>query len=110
MYKRQIEQGPEGTLLLRVVVPVNVDDRLEPLRLLQIVEPVPKGLAQDAEKVQAGWRDYQEISFSRASLKKVYGLTLTLTLLLALTSALGLAGVLSETMSLIHISESSGLD
>jgi nitrogen fixation/metabolism regulation signal transduction histidine kinase len=91
-----IEQGPEGTLLLRVVVPVNVDDRLEPLRLLQIVEPVPKGLAQDAEKVQAGWRDYQEISFSRASLKKVYGLTLTLTLLLALTSALGLAVVLSE--------------
>ncbi|MBK6336857.1 MAG: HAMP domain-containing protein [Betaproteobacteria bacterium] len=91
-----IEQGPEGTLLLRVVVPVNVDDQLEPLRLLQVVEPVPKGLAQDAEKVQAGWRDYQEISFSRASLKKVYALTLTLTLLLALTSALGLAVVLSE--------------
>jgi nitrogen fixation/metabolism regulation signal transduction histidine kinase len=91
-----IEQGPEGKLLLRVVVPVNVDDRLEPLRLLQVVEPVPRSLAQDAEKVQAGWRDYQEISFSRQSLKKLYALTLTLTLLLALTSALGLAVVLSE--------------
>ncbi len=91
-----IEQGPEGTLLLRVVVPVNTDDRLEPLRLLQVVEPVPRSLAQDAEKVQAGWRDYQEISFSRQSLKKLYTLTLTLTLLLALTSALGLAVVLSE--------------
>jgi nitrogen fixation/metabolism regulation signal transduction histidine kinase len=94
-----IEQGPEGTLLLRVVVPVNVDDRLEPLRLLQVVEPVPRSLAQDAEKVQAGWRDYQEISFSRQSLKKLYALTLTLTLLLALTSALGLAVVLSEKFS-----------
>jgi len=91
-----IEQGPEGTLIARVVIPVNVDDRLEPLRLLQLVEPVPRGLAQDAEKVQAGWRDYQEISFSRQSLKRLYVLTLTLTLLLALTSALGLAVVLSE--------------
>ena len=46
--------------------------------------------------MQAGWRDYQEISFSRQALKRLYALTLTLTLLLALTSALGLAVVLSE--------------
>ena len=91
-----IEQTPEGALVLRVVVPVNSDDRLEPLKVLQVVEPVPKSLAQDAEKVQAGWRDYQEISFSRQALKRLYALTLTLTLLLALTSALGLAVVLSE--------------
>ena len=36
--------------------------------------------------MQAGARDYQEISFSRAALKRLYALTLTLTLLLALTS------------------------
>ena len=48
------------------------------------------------DKVQAGARDYQEISFSRAALKRLYTLTLTLTLLLALTYALGLAVVLSE--------------
>src|SRR4029078_8304277 len=41
-------------------------------------------------------RDYQEIAFSRSALKRVYQLTLTLTLLLALTSALGLALLLSE--------------
>ena len=46
--------------------------------------------------MQAGARDYQEISFSRAALKRLYTLTLTLTLLLALTTALGLAVVLSE--------------
>ena len=57
---------------------------------------MPKALAQDAERVQAGVRDYQELSFSRAALKRLYALTLTLTLLLALTSALGLAVVLSE--------------
>ena len=92
----KIEQAPDGGLVLRVVVPVNTEDALNSLRLLQIVEPVPKSLAQDAERVQAGVRDYQEISFSRAALKRLYALTLTLTLLLALTSALGLAVVLSE--------------
>ncbi len=92
----KIEQALDGGLVLRVVVPVNTEDSLNPLRVLQIVEPVPKALAQDAERVQAGVRDYQELSFSRGSLKRLYALTLTLTLLLALTSALGLAVVLSE--------------
>jgi nitrogen fixation/metabolism regulation signal transduction histidine kinase len=91
-----IEPAPDGGLVLRVVTPVNTDDRLEPLKVLQVVETVPKALAADAEKVQAGWRDYQEISFSRQALKRLYTLTLTLTLLLALTTALGLAVVLSE--------------
>jgi len=92
----KIEQAPDGGLVLRVVVPVNTDDSLNPLKLLQVIEPVPKPLAQDADRVQAGVRDYQELSFSRNALKRLYALTLTLTLLLALTSALGLAVVLSE--------------
>ncbi len=90
------EQSTDSGLVLRVVVPVNSRDRLDPLRVLQVIEPVPKALAQDMEKVQIGARDYQEISFSRSALKRVYALTLTLTLLLALTCALGLAVVLSE--------------
>jgi nitrogen fixation/metabolism regulation signal transduction histidine kinase len=94
-----IEQRADGGLMLRVVTPVNSDDQLEPLKVLQVIEPVPKGLGQDVEKVQAGARDYQEISFSRQSLKRLYAVTLTLTLLLALTSALGLAVVLSERFS-----------
>jgi nitrogen fixation/metabolism regulation signal transduction histidine kinase len=94
-----IEQRADGGIVLRVVTPVNSDDRLEPLKVLQLIEPVPKPLAQEVEKVQAGARDYQEISFSRNSLKRLYAVTLTLTLLLALTSALGLAVVLSERFS-----------
>jgi nitrogen fixation/metabolism regulation signal transduction histidine kinase len=94
-----IEQRGDGGIVLRVVTPVNSDDRLEPLKVLQLIEPVPKPLAQEVEKVQAGARDYQEISFSRISLKRLYAVTLTLTLLLALTSALGLAVVLSERFS-----------
>jgi len=92
----KVEQVGDSGLLLRVVVPVNSNDRLDPVKVLQVIEPVPRALALDMEKVQAGARDYQEITFARAALKRVYELTLTLTLLLALTSALGLAVVLSE--------------
>jgi nitrogen fixation/metabolism regulation signal transduction histidine kinase len=92
----KVEQTTDGGLILRVIVPVNTEESLNPLKLMQIIEPVPKALAQDAERVQAGVRDYQELSFSRTALKRLYALTLTLTLLLALTSALGLAVVLSE--------------
>ena len=92
----KVEQTQDTGMMLRVVVPVNSADRVEPLRVLQVIERVPRTLAQDLEKVQAGARDYQEIAFSRSALKRVYQLTLTLTLLLALTSALGLALLLSE--------------
>jgi len=94
-----IEQMGDQGLMLRVVVPVNSADPLEPVRVLQVVEPVPKQLQMEADKVQGGYRDYQEISFSRQALKQLYTLTLTMTLLLALLSALGLAVVLSEQFS-----------
>ena len=94
-----IEPRPDQGRVIRVVVPVNSADPLEPLRFLQVVEPIPKQLQQDVEKVEAGYNDYQEISFSRTGLKRLYAVTLTLTLLLALLSALGLAVVLSEQFS-----------
>ncbi len=93
-----IEEAPDQ-VLLRVVVPVNSSDPNGALRVLQVVEPVPRQLQEDAKKVQAGYRDYQEISYSRVALKRLYAMTLTLTLLLALFSALGLAVVLSEQFS-----------
>ena len=67
--------------------------------MLQLLQPVPAQLAQDAEAVQSGYREYQELTLSRRGLKRLYGLTLTLTLLLALLSALALAFVLSDRLS-----------
>ncbi|HSS71602.1 MAG TPA: PAS domain-containing sensor histidine kinase, partial [Casimicrobiaceae bacterium] len=49
-YSKVEQMGDQG-LMLRVVVPVNSPDPREPLRLLQVVEPVPKQLQQDAEQV-----------------------------------------------------------
>jgi two-component system, NtrC family, nitrogen regulation sensor histidine kinase NtrY len=94
-----IETVPGKGLYLRVVVPVNVLSLNEDIRVLQLMQPVPKQLAQDAETVQAVYRDYQELSLSRVGLKRLYALTLTLTLLLAWLSALALAFLISERLS-----------
>lgn len=94
-----IDTIPGKGLYLRVVVPVNVLSLNEDIRLLQLLQPVPKQLAQDAETVQAVYRDYQELSLSRLGLKRLYALTLTLTLLLAWLSALALAFLISERLS-----------
>jgi nitrogen fixation/metabolism regulation signal transduction histidine kinase len=94
-----IESVPERGLYLRVLAPVNVMSLGEESRVLQLVQPVPKQLAQDAETVQAGYRDYQEQTLARRGLKRLYGITLTLTLLLALLSALALAFLLSDRLS-----------
>jgi nitrogen fixation/metabolism regulation signal transduction histidine kinase len=94
-----VEAIPDKGLYLRVLVPVSVLSLAEEPRVLQLLQPVPAQLAQDAEAVQAGYREYQELTLSRRGLKRLYGLTLTLTLLLALLSALAAAFVLSDRLS-----------
>ena len=94
-----IEAIPDKGLYLRVLVPVNVVSLTEDLRVLQLLQPVPRQLALDAETVQTGQREYQELLLARTGLRRLYGLTLTLTLLLALLTALSLAFVLSERLS-----------
>ena len=96
-----IETIPERGLHLRTLVPVNALSLSlsEDVRVLQLVQPVPPLLARDAEGVQTGVAEYQELSLARQGLKRLYGLTLTMALLLALLSALGIAFVLSERLS-----------
>ncbi|MEK6662346.1 MAG: ATP-binding protein [Pseudomonadota bacterium] len=86
-------------LYLRAVVPVNVLSLSEDVRILQLLEPVPAKIAKDAEAVQDVYRDYKELAFSRHGLNKLFALTLTMTLLFALLSAIALAFVLSQRMS-----------
>ena len=86
-------------LYLRVVAPVNVLSLKEDIRVLQLLQPVPVQLAKDAERVEAGYQDYQELSLSRQGLTRLYSVTLTLALLLALCSALATASLLSEKLS-----------
>ena len=94
-----IEAIPERGLYLRVIAPVNVASLSEEGRALQLMQPVPEEIGRDAEIVQSGYREYQELLLSRRGLKRLYGITLTLTLFLALLSALAASFLLSERLS-----------
>ena len=94
-----VEAVPDKGLVLRVIAPVTVTSLTEEARVLQLLQPVPPSIARDAEIVQTGYREYQELQISRRGLKRLYGITLTLTLLIAMLSALGAAFVLSDRLS-----------
>jgi nitrogen fixation/metabolism regulation signal transduction histidine kinase len=94
-----IESLPEKGLYLRVVVPVNTLSLTDDIRVLQVLHQVPPELAAAAETVQLGYQDYQELLLSRVGLKQLYGVTLTLTLLLGLLGAFALAIFLSEQLA-----------
>lgn len=93
---------PEGDsftgLFLRVVVPITRLDRsatslgvTPDVRWLQVIQPVAEQIARNASQVEAGFRDYQELALSRQGLRKLYGITLTLALILAVFASVVVA-------------------
>jgi nitrogen fixation/metabolism regulation signal transduction histidine kinase len=96
---KSIEAIPNRGLYLRVIVPVNVLTIAEDIRILQVLQQVPQAIAQDAQIVEAGYKDYQELQYARVGLKRIFGLTLTLAMLLTLFSSIAVAFVLSERLS-----------
>jgi nitrogen fixation/metabolism regulation signal transduction histidine kinase len=94
----RIEEVAERGLIMRVIVPVYTSALTSETRVLQLVQPVPAGLARDAQAVQLAYQDYQQIAVSRLGLKRIYGLALTLTLMLALLMTMVIAYLLSERL------------
>ena len=94
-----VESIPGKGLYLRVLVRISMMSLADESRILQVLQPVPKQLAQDAEALQSGYREYQQLALSRRGLKRLYGVTLTLTLLLGLLSAAALGFLLSDRLS-----------
>ncbi|MCF8192624.1 MAG: HAMP domain-containing protein [Candidatus Methylopumilus sp.] len=94
-----IEPISNKGLYLRVLVPVNGQDLAGETRILQLLQPVPKALANTAEAVQDVYQDYQQLSYSRTSLREVFALTLTLVMMLAMLGAVAVAFVLSRKLS-----------
>ena len=85
-------QGNAEDLRLRVVVTIPDSSnalslQAEP-RYLQLLQPVPRHLAANAEALRAAYSEYQERSLARSGLRKIYIVTLTLTLLLAIFGAI----------------------
>ncbi len=96
---REIESNGGQELLLRVLLPVIPSGLGMETRILQLTQPVPNALAVNAERVQEVYRDYQELSLGREGLTRIYAMTLTLTVLLALFTAIAMAFVLARRLS-----------
>lgn len=100
--------GPTSdSLHLRVVIPIGTQsDRLGNTatgmsgdsRWLQVIRAVPERIARNANQVQQGFRDYQELALSRLGLRKLYGITLTLALILAVFAAVVVALAVSRRL------------
>lgn len=90
---------PDNRLIWHVLLPINTEQSSGEQRVLQIIQPVPQQFSTDAETVQEVYRDYQELTLSRLGLKRLYGITLTLSLLIVLLSAVSAAFILSGRLS-----------
>ncbi|MDR2450319.1 MAG: HAMP domain-containing protein [Candidatus Accumulibacter sp.] len=96
---REIDSAGGQELVLRVLLPVTSPGLGMETRILQLAQPVPDTLAANAERVQDVYRDYQELSLGRQGLTRIYAMTLTLTLLFALFTAIAMAFVQARRLS-----------
>ena len=87
------------SLALRVIVSIPGQAIPDEPRYLQLRQTVPEAIARSAEAVEAAYRDYRELAISRKELQRIYIITLTLTLLMALFVALALAALFSNRLS-----------
>ncbi len=85
-------------LTLRALSLVTLNTPEAPQFILQFTQPVEKQIEADAETVQSVYRDYQALVLSRLGLKRLYGITLTLSLLVVLLTAISAAFFISEKL------------
>lgn len=93
-----IDTLPNRGLTLRALIAVNPNKNMGQRYVLQFIQPVSKQIEADAETVQAVYRDYQNLTLSRLGLKRLYAITLTLSLLVVLLTAVSAAFFISERL------------
>lgn len=90
--------GSLGVMTIRVVVPIPARRLRSELNFLQVTQPVPEAIVRNAEAVQAAYREYQQLSLGRVGLQRIYLVTLSLALLLALLAAMAIAFLLARRL------------
>ena len=95
--------NPANSLRLRVVVAIPSASKSLSLqaesRYLQLLQPVPEQLATNAEALRVAYSEYQERYLARTGLRKIYIVTLTLTLLLAIFGAIAGAFLIASDLA-----------
>ncbi len=97
--------GPQAAtpIRLRVVVAIPVGSAALSIQgeshFLQLLQPLPKNLGSNAESLSVAYSEYKTRSLSRAGLRKMYLVTLSLTLLLAIFAAIASAFMLANKLA-----------
>jgi len=95
----RIEEVNEGEIYLKAFTPIISKNVMSKKLILQLTQPVPPSIANLALSVESVYGEYQQLTYSRNSLKIIYILTLTLVLLLALLSSVSASFVISRKFS-----------
>ncbi len=86
-------------LQMRVVVPVYARDVGSPLRILQLLQPLPARYATLGQSVQTAYAEYEKLVYLRGPLK--FGFTLTLGLVALLTMLISVSAAIFSARRLV---------
>ena len=96
-YGRIIDDN--GKIFLKSLSPIKFKEDITKKVYLELTQPIPLAISNLAISVESVYEEYQQLAYSRTSLKIIYSLTLTLVLLLAILSAVALSFVISRRFS-----------
>ena len=95
----RIEEITGEDIYLKAFIPISSKNLMGERLILQLSQPIPPSIANLALSVESVYDEYQQLTYSRNSLKIIYILTLTLVLLLALLSSVAASFVISRKFS-----------
>ena len=101
-YFGRIEETKNKNLLLKAFIPIFYNDKNQTIDLigseeiLMLSQPVPESISKMAISVESVFEEYQQLRYSRNSLKIIYTLTLTIVLMLAILTSVAISFVLSR--------------
>ena len=95
----RIEEVKDDQIYLKTFTPIISKSAMSKRLILQLTQPIPPSISNLALSVESVYDEYQQLTYSRNSLKIIYILTLTLVLLLALLSSVAASFVISRRFS-----------
>ena len=95
----RIEEHDGNRIYLKTFTPIISKNVMSKRLILQLTQPIPPSIANLALSVESVYDEYQQLTYSRNSLKVIYILTLTLVLLLALLSSVAVSFFISRKFS-----------
>ena len=95
----RIEEVKGDQIYLKTFTPIISKSAMSKRLILQLTQPIPQSISKLALSVESVFDEYQQLTYSRNSLKIIYILTLTLVVFLALLSSVAASFVISRRFS-----------